>query len=129
MLGALENAPFETGSVTLDSGDMLVAYSDGVTECRNSQDDEFDTGRLTAAAMAVSRVNASKALFSLLGTVLDFADSCSPGDDLTVLIVRRRDAIKGEQPSSSRKDFSSSPRRASSSTRTKSAGRGGLSSK
>ena len=39
-------------------------------------------------------------LASLLGTVLDFADSCSAGVDMTLLVVRRRDAIKGEQPRS-----------------------------
>jgi len=31
MLGALKNAAFQTGSITLNHGDMLVAYSDGVT--------------------------------------------------------------------------------------------------
>ena len=129
MLGAVQNAGFQTGSVTLNPGDMLVAYSDGVTECRNSQDNEFETQRLTAATRAVSGVSASKALFSLFGTVLDFADSCSPGDDLTLLVVRRRDAIKGGQPRPRTKDFSAPPRRPASVSRPKSSGRGGHSSK
>jgi serine phosphatase RsbU (regulator of sigma subunit) len=90
MLGALKTADFETGRVTLDPGDMLVAYSDGVTECRNAAEEEFEMERLTAAATAVSDANATKALFSLLGTVLDFAGSCSPGDDMTLMVVRRR---------------------------------------
>lgn len=34
MLGALKEATYKSGSVRLDPGDMLVAYSDGVTECR-----------------------------------------------------------------------------------------------
>jgi serine phosphatase RsbU (regulator of sigma subunit) len=129
MLGAMEQARFETGSVKLNAGDMLVAYSDGVTECRNTADEEFEVERLAAAAMAVNGTSATKALFSLLGTVLDFADSCSPGDDMTVLIVRRRDAIKGEQGNSRGKDFSSSHRRPSSGKRPRSADRGGPSSK
>src|SRR5271169_4827995 len=69
MLGAIKNAAFHTGSITLNPGDMLVAHSDGVTECRNSLDHEFEMQRLTAAARAVSGVSASSALFSLLGTV------------------------------------------------------------
>ena len=129
MLGALKTAVFQTGSVNLDPGDMLVAYSDGVTECRNTQDEEFEMERLTAAARAVFGVNASKALFSLLGTVLDFAESCSLGDDLTLLVVRRRDAIKGEQPRSRNKDFSAPQRRLASASRPKSLNRGGHSSK
>jgi serine phosphatase RsbU (regulator of sigma subunit) len=90
MLGAVKTAEFQNGRVKVDAGDMLVAYSDGVTECRNVADDEFETERLTAAAVSVSGSSATKALFSLLGTVLDFAGSCSPGDDMTLMVVRRR---------------------------------------
>ena len=129
MLGALENAVFQTGSVTLNAGDMLVAHSDGVTECRNTQDHEFEMERLTAAATAVFGVSASKALFSLLGTVLDFADSCSPGDDLTLLVLRRHDAVKGEQPRSRANDFSAPQRRPASVSRPKNSDRGGHSPK
>jgi sigma-B regulation protein RsbU (phosphoserine phosphatase) len=109
ILGALKNAPYRTGRVVLNAGDTLVAYSDGVTECRNAQDEEFEVERLAAAARIVMGASANKALFSLLGTVLDFADSCSPRDDLTLLVVRRRDAAKTEETrsSSSSKDFSS----------------------
>lgn len=111
MLGAVKNATFQTGRVTLNPGDMLVAYSDGVTECRNTQDDEFEMERLTTATRAVSGINASKALFSLLGTVLDFADSCSPHDDVTLLVVRRRDPVKGDQPFARRRNYSGPHRR------------------
>lgn len=129
MLGAVKNADFRAGSATLNPGDMLIAYTDGVTECRNTEEDEFEMGRLTTAARTVSGVSASKALFSLLGTVLDFADSCSPGDDLTLLVVRRRDGIKGEQARVQTKDFAVPHRRAASVSRPKSTDREGDSSK
>ena len=91
MLGALPAAKFEKGSVTLHPGDTLIAYSDGVTECRNAQDDEFSTRRLATAA-ASAGANANETLFSTLGAVLDFAGGCAPGDDLTLLVVRRRES-------------------------------------
>jgi len=119
MLGATDRARFNTGCVTLNPGDMLVAHSDGATECRNPQDQEFEMSRLTAAASAVHGVPANKALFSMLGAVLDFADTCSPGDDLTLLVVRRREAVKSEQPRSRAKDSSANGRRPASVTRTK----------
>ncbi|HMD44264.1 MAG TPA: PP2C family protein-serine/threonine phosphatase [Candidatus Acidoferrum sp.] len=124
MLGALKDVAFDTGNVILNEGDMLVAFSDGVTECRNAQDEEFEMERLTTAAKNVSGVNASKALFSLLGTVLAFADSCAQGDDLTLLVVRRRDGRK-EQSRSSSKDFSTPPQRLASGRRPKHADCGG----
>ena len=91
MLGALREATFGAGRVRLDPGDTLVAYSDGVIECQNSRDEQFDTKRLSAAAGAASNASASQALFSTLGAVLDFADGCPPGDDLTLLVVHRRE--------------------------------------
>jgi phosphoserine phosphatase RsbU/P len=98
MLGAISTAQFKTGESAFRPGDMLLAYSDGVTECQNAQDQEFEMSRLTAAATELSGLNANKVLFSLLGTVLDFADSCSPADDLTMLVVRRKAAVKRQRP-------------------------------
>jgi hypothetical protein len=93
---------------------MLVAYSDGVTECRNVREEEFEMERLTAAATSVSGASATKALFSLLGTVLDFAGSCSPGDDMTLLVVRRHPSSQMDQERSRRKEFFSASKAADS---------------
>jgi len=104
MLGALHEATYNSATVRLNPGDMLLAYSDGLTECRNPQDEEFEMARLTAAAEAVSGASANQVLFSTLGAVLDFADTCPPGDDLTLLVVRRREAIAHRAPADN-KDF------------------------
>jgi serine phosphatase RsbU (regulator of sigma subunit) len=93
MLGAMSNGTFDTGSVTLDQGHMLIACSDGVTECQNSRDEEFDLRRLSAAARAAGGGSASQTLFSALGAVLDFADGCPLSDDLTLLVVRRQQTM------------------------------------
>jgi len=93
MLGAMSNGTFHTGSDILDQGDVLIACSDGVTECQNSRDQEFDLTRLSTAARAASGGSASETLFSTLGAVLDFADGCSLNDDLTLLVVRREETI------------------------------------
>jgi serine phosphatase RsbU (regulator of sigma subunit) len=93
MLGAMSNGNFNTGNVLLDQGDVLIACSDGVTECQNSRDQEFDLTRLSTAARAASGGSASETLFSTLGAVLDFADGCSLNDDLTLLVVRREETM------------------------------------
>jgi sigma-B regulation protein RsbU (phosphoserine phosphatase) len=129
ILGAVKDGSFDLGRVSMGAGDMLVTYSDGVTECRDPLDREFDMDRLTAAAIAVCTENANKALFSLLGTVLDFADSCSPTDDLTVLVVRRRADIKREESVSQSKSFPVSRRRPASLKRAKNSDRRGHGSK
>jgi sigma-B regulation protein RsbU (phosphoserine phosphatase) len=93
MLGALANGSFNTGTVNLDPGQILIACSDGVTECQNSDDQEFELTRLSAAAQAARGRNVSQTLFSALGAVLDFAAGCPLNDDLTLLVVRRDEAI------------------------------------
>ncbi len=129
MLGALQKAAYDTGGVRLNPGDMLLAYSDGVTECRNSDDEEFEMRRLSAAANAVGGASANQILFSTLGAVLDFADACSPEDDLTLLVIRRREGIMIERPASHSRDFSAPHRGPISVVRLKKAERRGNRSK
>src|SRR6266478_2489773 len=129
MLGVLQGAGYGQGSVRLNPGDMLIAYSDGVTECRNSKDEEFEIGRLSAAANAVGGASANQVLFSTLGAVLDFADACSPEDDLTLLVIRRREGTMIERSPSRSKDFSAPHRGPTSILRPKKAKRRGNRSK
>lgn len=121
MLGAIDNAPYDAGYLPLGPADMLVAYSDGVTECRNSSDEEFEMDRLSAAARAAHGLNANMALFSVLGTVLDFAGSATPGDDLTVLVLRRSPADADASSARAKQDCSMPLRNAPSSFRQKAA--------
>ena len=76
MLGALQEAAYNCGTVYLNPGDMLIAYSDGLTECRNHEDQEFEIGRLSAAVKSLHGATANQVLFSTLATVLDFAEQC-----------------------------------------------------
>jgi serine phosphatase RsbU (regulator of sigma subunit) len=129
MLGALQRATYDSGSVQLNPGDILLAYSDGVTECRNSEDEEFEIGRLSAAMNAVGGASANQVLFSTLGSVLDFADACSPQDDLTLLVVRRREDTTMERSPLRGKDLSTPHCAPTSAIRPKKAARGGNRSK
>lgn len=91
MLGAMRGAKFSAETLAMEPGDSLIAYSDGVTECRNAREEEFDLKRLSAAASGTGGASAGQTLFSTLGAVLDFAGGCAPADDLTLLVVRRRE--------------------------------------
>lgn len=129
MLGAVPEATYDSGSVRLNLGDMLLAYSDGVTECRNSQGEEFEMDRLSSAANMLSGASANQTLFSTLAAVLDFADACSPEDDVTLLVVRRREGAITERTASRTKDFSAPQREPTSVVRPKKAERRGNRSK
>src|ERR1700730_2880779 len=84
MLGAVQEASYNCGTVYLNPGDMLIAYSDGLTECRNHQDEEFEIRRLSAAVESLNGPPANRFFFPPPAPVLDFADQCPPADDLTL---------------------------------------------
>ena len=60
-LGILEDAPYESGSVTLQSGDWLVIFTDGVVEAENQRQEEYGEGRLFGALQAGAGLSAQRA--------------------------------------------------------------------
>jgi len=89
LLGALEQASFESGEVTLEPGDMLVAYSDGAVECRNAAGEEFGVAGLLTALRNTDHSSAQQTLVQLLAAVQDFANGSSLCDDLSLVVVQR----------------------------------------
>jgi sigma-B regulation protein RsbU (phosphoserine phosphatase) len=72
-------------------GDVLLVYSDGILEARDDADQEFGFERLATQLRLARNVSADAILFSLLGAVQDFAGACLQADDMSVVVVRRRD--------------------------------------
>jgi serine phosphatase RsbU (regulator of sigma subunit) len=93
LLGAIEGARFELGKLTLEPGDTLVAYSDGVLECRNSSDEEFGLDRIVAALRGAESPLAQATLMMLLATLQDFANGNPLCDDVSLTVIQR-DAIR-----------------------------------
>jgi sigma-B regulation protein RsbU (phosphoserine phosphatase) len=89
LLGALEGAEFQSGELTLEPGDTLVAYSDGVLECRNMVGDEFGLERLMASALEVKQPSAQDTLMMLLAAVQDFANGSPLSDDVSLTVIQR----------------------------------------
>ncbi|HEX3471254.1 MAG TPA: PP2C family protein-serine/threonine phosphatase [Silvibacterium sp.] len=89
LLGAIENAEFQSGELVLDPGDTLVAYSDGVLECRNPAGEEFGQDRLLAAVRQAAQPSAQATLMALLAEVQDFANGSPLSDDLSLTVIQR----------------------------------------
>lgn len=88
VLGAVAGAEFSLARTGLRPGDTLVGYSDGVVECRNRNNQDFEAERLAAAAAGAAR-SASAILFSVLGATQDFAAAQPRADDIALLVVHR----------------------------------------
>jgi len=88
-LGLFPVVEYERVDVTLGPGDLVVLYTDGITEAANPAGDEFGLDRL----QAVVRQYAQEPLVALGGwietAVEVFADGTPYGDDRTVVMLRR----------------------------------------
>jgi sigma-B regulation protein RsbU (phosphoserine phosphatase) len=89
LLGAIDGAKYQTGELVLEPGDTLVAYSDGVLECRNPADEEFGMDRLIAALRQAEQRSAHDTLMMLLAAVQDFANGHPLCDDLSLTVIQR----------------------------------------
>jgi sigma-B regulation protein RsbU (phosphoserine phosphatase) len=89
LLGALEGAGFDSGELTLEPGDTLVTYSDGVLECRDASDEEFGLDRMLEVLRQGESPSAQATLMMLLATLQDFANGIPLCDDVSVMVIHR----------------------------------------
>jgi serine phosphatase RsbU (regulator of sigma subunit) len=89
LLGVVPAAPYVSGCVELGVGDVLMIYSDGITESVNDAGEEFGYARLEAQLRRAQAGAADAVLFSVLGAVQDFAAACPLVDDMSLAIIRR----------------------------------------
>ena len=88
MLGVVAEATFVRGSVELGRGDVLLAFSDGITESCNRADQEFGYDSLEAHLRSAHDNSADAVLFSVLGAVQDFAAASPLVDDMSLVVVK-----------------------------------------
>ncbi|HLA64624.1 MAG TPA: PP2C family protein-serine/threonine phosphatase, partial [Rhodothermales bacterium] len=87
LLGVLADAGYDSGSVALHSGDVLVLYSDGLSEAHDGLGSEFGDGPLDATLVARRGGTAHEVMNAACAGAEAFAGG-PPGDDLTVLVLK-----------------------------------------
>jgi serine phosphatase RsbU (regulator of sigma subunit) len=88
-LGVTEDAAWTQGRVQLAPGDMLVFYTDGVTEAQNWQGAFFGEGRLIEIAQAKLGSPAQDVQDALILGIDDFVGDAPQFDDITLMVVVR----------------------------------------
>jgi len=85
--GAFRDATYEMANISIEPGDLLLVYSDGIIEASNEAGDEFTFDRLCAftGRPLGSADNYQKQLFRFLD---DFTGKAPQHDDMTCLIVQ-----------------------------------------
>jgi sigma-B regulation protein RsbU (phosphoserine phosphatase) len=88
-LGIEINEKYETGRTVLGVGDVLIIYTDGVTEARDEDGKEFGEARLLALAAEPLEERAAMTLSSIMRKLDEFVGGAPQHDDITCLVVRR----------------------------------------
>jgi|GEM_PF-938125 len=92
-LGVWPSFQFAEARLQLEPGDVLVFFTDGVTEAMDANEALFSRDRLkrTLAEIKSRPTNAQDALDSILAAVQEFAAGQEQADDITLLVVGRRE--------------------------------------
>ena len=94
-LGLIEGAEYRSLETTLEPGDLLVLYTDGYTEARNPESEEFGSDRFADCCTAM-RGEALEAIAYSLESELDtFCARSAASDDRTLVMLRRKPESKG----------------------------------
>ncbi|MBE9471113.1 MAG: SpoIIE family protein phosphatase [Chloroflexi bacterium] len=88
-LGVLESIELEEREIDVAPGDLLVFYTDGVTEAMNTSGQQFDGERLRAAVTANPDASAQQILSAVVDAVRAFTGDTPQSDDLTLFVAKR----------------------------------------
>lgn len=88
-LGVLEEVQLREALVTLEPGDVLLCYTDGVTEAISQAIEEFGAERLRALLTRHHAEDAAAILRAVNDAVTSFASGQPPFDDVTLVVIKR----------------------------------------
>ena len=88
VLGLFPDVPYDAGVVMLRPGDLVILYSDGITEARNVGGEEFGRERLLEVVRHCRGTDAPTTRDRILAEVRQFSAGAVQYDDITVLVFR-----------------------------------------
>ena len=88
VIGLIEAAPFQQERLTLEPGDVVIAFSDGVSEAMSQSGEEFGDERLVDVARAGVGLSVEEQVDRIVSAVREFTRGAPQSDDITVMVVR-----------------------------------------
>lgn len=89
VLGVIDHFPFDEDVVRIDKGDVLVVFSDGITEAFNLDDEQFGEARLQEVLKDAANDPAGTIIERVVDSVNEFAGQAPQADDLTLVVMKR----------------------------------------
>jgi sigma-B regulation protein RsbU (phosphoserine phosphatase) len=88
VLGVCQDMEYPTESVSLEAGDALVMYTDGITEASNASDEVFGVDRLGEVVGVYGDESSEEIAAAIIDTALQFAHQ-GWQDDVTLMVVKK----------------------------------------
>ncbi len=88
-LGLIKTSKFEEHEIELGPGDLLVTYSDGVTEARNERDEFYGDQRLKTLIGKSVGISPERVGERILAEVDAFVGEAPRSDDLSMVVIKR----------------------------------------
>lgn len=89
LLGIEASAPYTQQSLYLESGDLVLLYTDGIIDAQNPAGEPFGNRRLQQLLRSSQHLPAGKILETLMAAVQDFKSQSPSYDDITLVILKR----------------------------------------
>jgi sigma-B regulation protein RsbU (phosphoserine phosphatase) len=88
VVGLLPFAPYAEQALTLEPGDLLLLYTDGISEAMTHADEEWGEDRMIEAATKARGKHADEILSAMFAACDKFTAEASQHDDMTMLILK-----------------------------------------
>jgi sigma-B regulation protein RsbU (phosphoserine phosphatase) len=87
VVGLLEKSLYEQAAVTIAPGDILVAFTDGVSEAMNGADEEWGEEQLLEAVRKSAELAASEIITHVMAAADRFVAGAKQHDDMTLVVL------------------------------------------
>ncbi|HEX9740904.1 MAG TPA: GAF domain-containing SpoIIE family protein phosphatase [Ignavibacteriaceae bacterium] len=91
IVGIMPSVIYEEDTIPFNSGDLLVIFSDGITEAMNNTEEEFGEQRLIDVILQNKNEPAKDLIEIIIKKVQEFSGIQSQMDDITLVIIKRKD--------------------------------------
>ena len=87
--GVMEDFQYSKETLQLEHGDMLLLYTDGVTEAINAEEKEYGEQRLEILLKNNTQADCQQSIDNVKADVKSFAEEAEQSDDITLLALKR----------------------------------------
>lgn len=88
VVGLLESFPYQQASLTIQPGDVFIAFTDGISEAMNNADEEWGEERMIETIRSCTGLSPSETISHIMQAADSFVAGAKQHDDMTLVVLR-----------------------------------------